>query len=260
LEFVSSRLASPRFRRRLSKIGIALAAVAAAVGIVVWDPGGIDPPKEAARDRSAPVLERPTAEPAAPVPMTREARREIDATVHRFVESAVARRNLDSAWELASPEMRASVERSDWDRGELPVLPYPAAAIRAVDWQLGYVDREAVIVDVMIQPKQGSGERVQVYSAQLSYDDAEGGRWLVDSWIPAATLGGEEPRQAVPQPQPGVVNPLAFDDARLSPWWFLVPAFFLALLVLTPLVLVLRGVRSRRRADRSYREWSGADA
>jgi hypothetical protein len=256
LEFVSNPLASPRFRRRLARVGIALAAVAAAVGIVVWDPGGIDPPKQAARDRSAPVLERPTAEPSTPVPMTREARREIDATVHRFVESAVARRNLDSAWELASPEMRASVEREDWDRGELPVLPYPAAAIRAVDWQLGYVDREAVIVDVMIQPKSGSGERVQVYSAQLSYDDAGGGRWLVDSWIPAATLGADEPRRAPRPDGPPLVNPLAFDDARLSPWWFLVPAFFLALMVLTPLVLLLRGVRRRRQADRAYREWT----
>jgi len=51
------------------------------------------------------------------------------------------------------------------------------------------------------------------------------------------------------------VPPLAFDDARLSAWWFLVPAFFLALLVLTPLALVVRGIRSRRRAEQAYREW-----
>jgi hypothetical protein len=150
--------------------------------------------------------------------------------------------------------MRAGVSRTDWERGELPVVPYPAEAIAAVDWQLGYVDREAVIVDVMIQPKKESGERVQVYSVQLSRDEQDK-RWLVDSWIPAATLGTPEPgAEAAPEP-PDAVAPLAFDDARLSAWWFLVPAFFLALLVLTPLVLVLRGYRSRRRADRAYREW-----
>ena len=176
-------------------------------------------------------------------------------TIDRFVASAVVRRNLDAAWELASPEMRAGVTRSDWNRGELPVVPYPAEAIEAVDWQLGYVDREAVIVDVMIQPKKESGERVQVYSAQLSRDE-QGDGWLVDSWIPAATLGTSKPRARPAAEQPGVVPPLAFDNARLSPWWFLVPAFFLALLVLTPAVLVLRGWRSRRRADRAYREWN----
>lgn len=247
-------LASPRRRRRLARLGIALAFIATVTGIVIWDPGGIDPPKEAARDRSAPTLERPSAEPYEPLRVTAQTRREIGVTVDRFVASAVVRRNLDDAWRLASPEMRAGISRRQWERGELPVVPYPAEAIAAVDWQLGYVDGNAVIVDVMIQPKRASGERVQVYSVQLS--QGNGDRWLVDSWIPAATLGTAEPRTAAPRERPGVIAPLAFDDARLSPWWFLVPAFFLAVMVLTPLVLILRGVRSRRRAERAYREWS----
>jgi hypothetical protein len=238
------------------KIGIALAVAAGLAGLVIWDPGGVDPPKGAARtpDSAPTIRPRPSGDPYPQLPVTPEARREIGVTVDRFVASAVVRRNLGAAWELSSPEMRAGVSRSDWDRGELPVQPYPAEAIEAVDWQLGYVDREAVIVDVMIQPKKESGERVQVYSVQLSRDE-EDERWLVDSWIPSATLGTPEPRAEAAPERPVAVPPLAFDDARLSPWWFLVPAFFLALLVLTPLVLILRGWRGRRRADRAYREW-----
>jgi hypothetical protein len=229
-----------------------LVALAAAAGIAIWNPGGVDPPKREVLERTAPTLERPVAEPYAPLPVTAKTRREIDITVHRFVASAVVRRNLGAAWELASPEMREGVSRREWDRGDLPVVPYPADAIANVHWELGYVDRDAVLVDVMIQPRKASGERVQLYSAQLSRDDG-GDRWLVDSWIPAATLGTSAPQQT--RERPAVVPTLAFDDARLSAWWFLVPAFFLALLVLTPLVLFVRSVRTRRRAERAYREW-----
>jgi hypothetical protein len=248
-------LASPRRRRRLARVGLVLVALGAAAGLVVWNPGGVDPPKGAAPKRTPPTLARPTAEPYKPLPVTAETRREIDATVDRFVATAVVRRDLDTAWALASPEMREGISRSDWEGGELPVLPYPAKAIAAVDWELGYVDRDAVIIDVMIQPTRGSGERVQVYSAQLSRDEDEDERWLVDSWIPAATLGGDQPRAQPAGERPRGVPPLAFDDARLSAWWFLVPAFFLALMILTPLVLILRSVRTRRRAERAYREW-----
>jgi hypothetical protein len=246
-------LSSPRRRRRLARVGLVLAALAAGAGIVIWDPGGVDPPKGAAPERTAPTLARPSAEPYEPLPVTAQAKREIGATVDRFVATAVVREDLGTAWELASPEMREGISRSEWERGDLPVLPYPARAIAAVDWELGYVDRDAVIVDVMIQPTRGSGERVQVYSVQLSRDGDE--RWLVDSWIPAATLGGDEARAQPAAETPRAIPPLAFDDARLSPWWFLLPAFFLALLILTPLVLILRGVRTRRRAERAYREW-----
>jgi hypothetical protein len=251
-------LASPRRRRRLVRVGIVVAALAALAGLAIWDPGGVDPPKGEAPEGAAPTLARPASEPYASMPVTADTRREIDATVDRFVASAVVREDLDAAWELASPEMRAGISRDDWERGELPVLPYPAEAIAAVDWELGYVDRDAVIVDVMIQPTRGSGERVQVYSAQLSRGGGEGERWLVDSWIPAATLGGDEPRTRPAGEPPRAVPALAFDDARLSAWWFLVPAFFLALMVLTPLLLVVRGVRTRRRAERAYREWQAS--
>lgn len=246
-------LASPRRRRRIARAGLAVAAVAAVAGVVILDPGGVDPPRESAPEPSPPAAQQPQ-QPLEPLRLTRESRRELDSTVRRFVATAVARRDLDEAWRLASPEMRAGVSRRDWNRGDLPVLPYPADAVGAVDWSVGYVEADAVVVDVMIQPKRGSGERVQVYSVQLS-QARDRGRWLVDSWIPAATLGGDAP-QARPAPERGGARPpLAFDDARLSAWWFLVPAFFLALLVLTPVVLAVRGIRTRRRADRAYREW-----
>ena len=105
-------------------------------------------------------------------------------------------------------------------------------------------------VDVMLLPKAGSGERTIVYSVELTRSGRRRGpavaRRLLDPGRDArradATAGGQPAGRAErrargrPRPQPQ----LAFDDARLSTWWFLVPGFFLALLVLTPLVLVPR--------------------
>jgi hypothetical protein len=254
---VQGFLASPRRRRRLVRVGLLAVALATVAGIAIWEPGGVDPPKTAAPvERTPPTLTRPRSEPYTPLRLTAAERRRIDATVDRFVDTAVVRDDLGTAWELASPEMREGISRGDWERGELPVLPYPAKAIAAVDWELGYVDGDAVVVDVMIQPRRASGERVQVYSVQLSRAGGGDERWLVDSWIPTATLGGDQPRTRPTGEAPRAIPPLAFDDARLSPWWFLVPAFFLALMVVTPVVLVLRGVRTRRRAERAYREWT----
>jgi hypothetical protein len=256
---VHGYLASPRRRRRLGQLAVVLVALSAAVGIVLWNPGAPDPLEEGPL---TPV--GPEAAPAKPFRVTPAIRREVGATVELFVGTAVVRRNLDQAWALASPTMREGVTRRDWRRGELPVQPYPAKAIRHVDWRIIYAEGRTVGVDVMLLPKAGSGERTLVYSAELTERRAGGDRrWLVDSWIPTATLGGpalaagqrggqgasgeREEGQAEPQ--------LAFDDARLSPWWFLVPGFFLVLLVLTPLVLGIRSALARRRADRKYRDW-----
>lgn len=255
-------LASPRRRRQVARLSLAFVAAASAVGIVLWNPGRPEPLKEEALTPAGPEA---APEPAKPFRVTPEIRRQVGTTIEQFVSTAVVRRNLDEAWRLASPAMREGVSRRDWRRGDLPVLPYPAKAIRHVDWRITYAEGRTIGVDVMLLPKAGSGERTIVYAVELTGQEARANRrWLVDSWIPAATLGGpataggqsggqggsgerEEAADAEPQ--------LAFDDARLSTWWFLVPGFFLALLLLTPLVLAIRSAIARRRADRHYRDW-----
>lgn len=233
----------------------------AGAGIVAWNPGAIDPAEDGPLIRGGP---EPEAQPERPLHITPAIRREIDRTVDRFVGTAVVRRNLDAAWELASPAMREGVSRREWRRGDLPVLPYPERAIENVDWHVGYSFDRTVGIDVMVMPKQGSGESVLVYAAELTQSGTgKSRRWLVDSWIPRAVLGKATAPARRGDGQGGRAEgaeaarpPLAFDDARLSPWWFLAPGFFLALLLLVPLVLVVRGVRARRRADRTYRDWS----
>ena len=71
--------------------------------------------------------------------------------------------------------------------------------------------------------------------------------WLVTSWEPRGQLGGEPqnaPRGAVRQEEPR--------HGSLSATWLLVPAALLALIVLIPVGLGVRGWRRHRRVAREY--------
>jgi hypothetical protein len=260
LEVVVAVLSSPRRRRRLAWASTALIPIAAAVGLVLWNPGQVEPLRH---ENESPPGPEPRQAVEQPLPVTPAIRREIGATVESFVRTAVVRRDLDRAWTLASPVMREGVSRRDWRRGDLPVLPYPERALEHVDWSVASSFDRTVVVDVMVMPKEGSGESVLVYEAALTDHGRSGDRrWLVDTWIPRATLGAATPPAARGDGQGGRAEgneeaqpQLAFDDARLSTWWFLVPAFIFALVLLTPLTLFLRGVLARRRAERDYRDW-----
>jgi hypothetical protein len=259
LEAVLAVLNSPRRRRQLAWSSTALIPIAAVVGLILWNPGGVEPLRH---ENEGPPGPEPRQVVERPLPVTPAIRREVGATVESFVRTAVVRRNLDRAWSLASPAMREGVSRRDWRRGDLPVQPYPERALQHVDWSVAASFDRTVVVEVMVMPKERSGEPVLVYEAALTDHGRKGERrWLVDSWIPRATLGTATPPAARGDGQGGRAEgeeeqaepQLIFDDARLSSWWFLLPAFFLALLVLTPLFLVVRGALAHRRAEREYR-------
>jgi hypothetical protein len=196
-----------------------------------------------------PQAEVPEEPPQKPIVVTPLVRRQVDATVNEFVQTAVVRRNLKSAWRLASPVMREGVTRSQWNRGDLPVVPYPAKALRAASWRLTFVDGQRIGIDVTVFPKVRSGALRLVYSARLSpAGKGRQRRWLVDSWYPNVTLGAEPPPSAKKGGKAEAEEPtLAYGKARLGTAWLLVPLAIFSLIVLVPLVLAARGVFARRR-------------
>jgi hypothetical protein len=245
-------LASPRLRRRLGwTLGIGL-TVAAAVAIGVSYSYESEPDTAVTEDSV-----QTTAAPAPPLRVTPAVRREVDDTVQQFVRTAVIRRNLGRAWSLASPAMREGVTRTEWERGDIPVQPFPAAALASADWRLRYRYERTLGIDVLVQPKARSGAPIAVYSVELT---AAGSgpprRFLVDYWIPQATLG--QAAAAAPGAGRGGAREaqpeLAFDDARLGTEWFLVPAAIALLLVALLGGFAIRSVLRGRRAERLYRE------
>jgi hypothetical protein len=110
------------------------------------------------------------------------------STLTRFVRSAVIRRDLASSWPLATAHMKDGTSHADWLNGNLPVVPYPAAAFRTAGFTLKYQYKGILGYDVLVLPKstkaaQRAGQ--QVYACELH--DVHGS-WLVDQCYPRKTL------------------------------------------------------------------------
>lgn len=191
--------------------------------------------------------------------MTPAIRRELDDVVQRFVRSAVLRKDLDTAWELASAKLKAGVTHERWSAGELPVFPFPEQAFRAASWRKRLTYGRTAAIDVMVVPKPGSSQRTIVYGAELTDYGAPGHRrWLVDTWYPQTTLGGGAPAPQTTQPAgPATTAESPLAKGKLDARWLLVPLGVLVAVALVPLFLLARGAVRRRRAARRYREHRG---
>ena len=122
--------------------------------------------------------------PPEPVPVTKKMRREINATLDRFVPAAVRRENPMVARSLATPGLRASATRKQWETGEIPVYPYDAKGSQFHGWTVNYSIPNNVNVDLMIQATDK--EKVSngiAYTVDLR---RVRGRWLVESFFPTA--------------------------------------------------------------------------
>ena len=196
----------------------------------------------------AAILAFVVAGPADAAPLPQAERQAINHTLDLFVNSAVKRQNVDSAWNLVTPEMRAGVSRSAWDKGNLPVIPYPAGGTSFHDWTIDSASATEVDFELMIPSEKSKSDSIQFNGTMRKQQ----GRWLVDSFNPSATFGGG-----------AVVGPHDFTAssgggggkgvARLGSVWIAVPAALIGggiVLVLGFFVFIwLRNRRAYRRAN-----------
>jgi hypothetical protein len=112
------------------------------------------------------------------VPLTASERREIDDVLDRFVPAAVGRHDPGAAWSLASPVLRAGSTRADWERGDLPVTPYPVHAGATHDWVLLYSLPDTVSVELGLEPAPRANVGNAAFVVTLR---RIGGRWRVAS-------------------------------------------------------------------------------
>jgi hypothetical protein len=72
----------------------------------------------------------------------------------RFIATAVARKRVADSWELAGPGLRQDVSYQEWRKGEIPVVPYPAAEHGQGAWDVvNYSYRNKVGLEVLLFPK-----------------------------------------------------------------------------------------------------------
>jgi hypothetical protein len=249
-------VSSPRRRRRIAWASAVAALLGGLVTVGVLWPNTAEKVPSVIEPGKPRVYREPK-----PVKLTRTSRAQALATAANFVKTAVARRNVDRSWLLASPALKAGYTRKEWSRGEIPVVPYPVAQAK---WKLDYTYADAVGLQVLLFPEASSGMRPNLFLMELKpAGEAARGRWVVDSWTPsgvanpalqprsAGTGGGAAGGLGVQSLDPAVVGNT---QSRLGAAWLFVP---IGLFAIVPLVLAVFGFRSwrrSRRAERAYRE------
>lgn len=238
-------LASPRSRRRAVRLAVAVAAVGAvaALSLAVRHHG-----HGSAQVVSAPV-EAPVEQKQ--VRVTAAERAAVDATLDRFVPAAMGRRDPGLAYDLSTPALRQGMTRSQWQHGQIPVFPHAPRGTAFHGWRLNYDFRGDIDLDLLLQPRAGSGGQPISYRIELK---RIGGRWLVDSAIPVAVFG---PHRITATPDFGPEAAVGGSGkSRLSPAWFLLPAAIVGLFLAIPVAIMTRDWRRGRRAMREYRRAS----
>ncbi len=201
-------------------------------------------------------LQRPHGGPVQqPVAVPRTVHRSIhsidqirDVAAH-FIETAVYRRHLDDAYDLAAPILKAGISRQEWRTGNIPVVPYPASQVSEIKWTLDYSFPRRLGMKVALMPQPNAPRTGLVAHMELmSVGKGAHRRWLVDSWVPMG--GGQELQRAVqPLGQGSGPSP----SPRLSAAWLLVPiGLICGLILLVPIWLGVRGWVRHNRATRAY--------
>lgn len=206
--------------------------------------------------------------PTTPVsaPFTAAKRRAVRPVLREFIKSAVAREDVSRSWDLAGPSLKQGLTRKQWNSGQLPVVPYPAADHGLGSWSLvqySYVD--TVGLEVFLFPKPDSG--YSAVTADVELVKTKDGQWKVDYWLPKRfhgppDLSAQEERKAAaaeakrakekPKERARTAEPFRPEQGRLGGYWWAVPIGVLSLIVGVPLLIALVIWYQNRRAHRAY--------
>ena len=160
-------------------------------------------------------------------------RKAISASIDTLVNHAVKRQDVGASYRVVAPELRGGMTRKEWAKGSIPVYPYPARGTTH-GWTILYVTRDEVAVNLILRPKVGVRQRGILFNVYLR---PVRGKWLVDSFMPAATIntelfGGAARVTSVRDFSPGVQSGGPHGKPRVSSAVAYVPLGVLALLLL----------------------------
>jgi len=173
---ITSRLSSPRLQRKLLWIGGSVVVVGVVVAVVafVWD---------TPKTLQLPTTNRPAqiAKKEKTVPLDPQAK----VVGERFIETAVARVNLDESWKLVAPALKDGFTRKVWKSGAIPVIPYPADTSSPAPVKIDYSYKDKALLLVLLTPKKGVATKPQLFLLGLSaFGNGKHRHWLVDYWAP----------------------------------------------------------------------------
>ena len=129
--------------------------------LIAYDVGGI-------RNTAEVNNPQPSNEPAqvvAPKQPTVPLNRQAANVAIRFIETAVARKDLTASYKLTAPELRQGMSLKQWKSGNIPVQFYPVWAKGAgySPYTVSWSYRNDVMLKILLSPKKGSGIKAQQF-------------------------------------------------------------------------------------------------
>jgi hypothetical protein len=163
---------SPRARRRLAGAAAALSLLAIGVAVAVLLPNkGPSNPAPTGKPQPAQLAVNTHEK------LSRSDRRAIDTLLDRYFPAAVRRENAKTAWALSGPEMRSASSLSEFRKGTSPVPYYPAHEANYHSWRAIDVERNAVVLNILVHPQDPQKLGTWVFSVQVVRSAR---RWLVN--------------------------------------------------------------------------------
>jgi hypothetical protein len=248
-------LKSPRWRRRLVKIAVVLAIFPLVYLGIHYSTGGS--PENANGPEVANYVQPKRS------PFTKAEQAAVHPVLAEFIRHAVARHDPEKAWNVAGPDLRAGTSAHEWGRGNIPVVPYPAADKGLGQWSyVKYSYTNVVGLEVFVFPKRGSGYSAMTADAEVRRNSD--GRWQVNYWMPerfhgpASVSAKSKPTKTRKKAALAASRKTSRESASSSSpnpnqplvgglWWAL-PIALLSLIILAPLTLLIVGVIRNRRA------------
>jgi hypothetical protein len=178
---VQSALSSRRFNKLLPWFAGGLLAIGVIVFLVAYF-GNTADTKETFSNKPA---SRPQV--TKQVPLVQAER----VAVGRFILTAVARKNLDEAWNLSTANIRGGLTHKQWMTGDIPVVPLGVPIDKAAITRIISSTKNEAQINVVVLPKPNKvGVQATLYVVVVK---KVGGRWLIDYALPQASPGTPTP-------------------------------------------------------------------
>lgn len=162
----------PRWQKALPWVlGVLVVGGLIAVGII-WSNTG------------TPVDNKLTNQPAvdvSKVPPTVKLQPGATKVARTFIQTAVARKHLDTAYDIVTEQLKQGQSRAQWNKGNIAVVPYPVDALDFAPMKIDFSYPTEAQIQVALLPKKGAKVRSQLFIMDLVKRD---GKWLVNAWVP----------------------------------------------------------------------------
>jgi hypothetical protein len=132
---------------------------------------------------ATPLLNKPATD-VSKVPHTVKLTPGATVVARRFIQTAVARKNLNTAYGLVTNAIRQGQTLKEWNTGNIAVIPYPVNAVKYAPMKIDFSYPKEALVEIALLPKVGSKVRPQLFAMDLVKRD---GKWLVNGWYPRST-------------------------------------------------------------------------